>query len=377
MSKRDYYEVLGVEKNAGDDELKKAYRKLAMKYHPDRNPGDRAAEEKFKEANEAYEVLTDPQKRQVYDRHGHEGLQRGGAGAGGFGGAGGFSDIFGDVFADIFGGAGGRSSGPRRGSDLRYMIELTLEQAVFGTTESIRIPTWSDCEPCNGNGSADGKKPQTCPTCKGSGQVRVQQGFFVLQQTCSHCRGRGTTITDPCKTCRGAGKVKREKTLEVKIPAGVDTGDRIRLTGEGEPGDKGAPSGDLYVQVNVKPHDFFERDGNDLYGNVPISIVTAALGGKLEVPTLDGRAEIEIPEGTQSGKQFRLRGKGVRSVRSSGVGDLYCTVLVETPVRLSKAQKEILREFGKTLEGKDGGAHHPETSSWLDRAKQFIDEHLK
>jgi len=375
MSKRDYYEVLGVEKTAGEEELKKAYRKLAMKHHPDRNPGDKAAEDKFKEANEAYEVLTDAQKRAVYDRHGHEGLQRGG----GFGGAGagGFSDIFGDVFADIFGGAGGGRGGPRRGADLRYMMELTLEQAIFGSTESIRIPTWSDCEPCHGHGTADGKKPGACPTCKGSGQVRVQQGFFVLQQTCPHCRGRGTLITDPCKSCRGAGKVKREKTLEVKIPAGVDTGDRIRLTGEGEPGDKGAPSGDLYVQINVHPHDFFEREGNDLHCTVPISIVTAALGGRLEVPTLDSKAEIDIPEGTQSGKQFRLRGKGVRSVRSASLGDLYCTVMVETPVKLNRAQKDLLRDFGKTLEGKEGGAHHPETSSWLSRAKQFVDEHLK
>jgi len=376
MSKRDYYEVLGVEKTAGEEELKKAYRKLAMKHHPDRNPGDKAAEDKFKEANEAYEVLTDAQKRAVYDRHGHEGLQRGGGFGGG--GAGGFSDIFGDVFADIFGGAGGGGrGGPRRGADLRYMMELTLEQAIFGSTESIRIPTWSDCEPCHGHGTADGKKPGACPTCKGSGQVRVQQGFFVLQQTCPHCRGRGTLITDPCKSCRGAGKVKREKTLEVKIPAGVDTGDRIRLTGEGEPGDKGAPSGDLYVQINVHPHDFFEREGNDLHCTVPISIVTAALGGRLEVPTLDSRAEIDIPEGTQSGKQFRLRGKGVRSVRSASLGDLYCTVMVETPVKLNRAQKDLLRDFGKTLEGKEGGAHHPETSSWLSRAKQFVDEHLK
>ncbi|HSW14604.1 MAG TPA: molecular chaperone DnaJ [Solimonas sp.] len=374
MSKRDYYEVLGVERTAGDEDLKKAYRKLAMKHHPDRNPGDKAAEDKFKEANEAYEVLTDAQKRAVYDKHGHDGLQRGGPGGGG---AGGFSDIFGDVFADIFGGGGGGRGGPRRGADLRYMMELTLEQAVFGTTESIRIPTWSDCDPCHGNGTADAKKPGACPTCKGSGQVRVQQGFFVLQQTCPHCRGRGTLITDPCKSCRGAGKVKREKTLEVKIPAGVDTGDRIRLTGEGEPGDKSAPSGDLYVQINVHPHDFFERDGNDLHCTVPISIVSAALGGKLEVPTLDSKAEIDMPEGTQSGKQFRLRGKGVRSVRSAAVGDLYCTVMVETPVKLNRAQKDLLREFGKTLEGKEGRAHHPDTSSWLDRAKQFVDEHLK
>lgn len=369
MSKRDYYEVLGVGKQAGEDELKKAYRKLAMKYHPDRNPGDHSAEERFKEVSEAYEVLTDAQKRAVYDQYGHEGLSRGGGG-GGFGGAGGFADIFGDVFSDIFGG-GGRS-GPRRGADLRYMMELTLEQAVFGSTESIRIPSWEECESCHGHGTADGKKPPACPTCRGSGQVRVQQGFFVLQQTCPQCRGRGTLVTDPCKTCRGAGKLRREKTLEVKIPPGVDTGDRIRLSGEGEPGEQNAASGDLYVQISVKPHEIFERDGNDLHCSVPISVVTAALGGKIEVPTLEGGIEIEVPEGSQSGKQFRLRGRGVRSVRTSGPGDLYCTVFVETPVRLTKAQKELLRQFGETLD-KDN-KHHPETSSWLGKAKRFFDD---
>lgn len=374
MAKRDYYEVLGVGKSAGEDDLKKSYRKLAMKYHPDRNPGDKAAEEHFKEVSEAYEVLTDAQKRAVYDQYGHEGLQRGGGNAGGgFSGAGGFADIFGDVFSDIFGGGGGGRGGPRRGSDLRYMMELTLEQAVFGSAESIRIPTWDACESCHGHGTADGKKPSTCPTCKGAGQVRVQQGFFVLQQTCPTCRGRGAAVTDPCKPCRGAGKVRREKTLEVKIPAGVDTGDRIRLSGEGEPGDQGAPSGDLYVQINVKPHEIFERDGNDLHCTMPISVVTAALGGTLGVPTLEGAIDIDVPEGTQSGKQFRLRGRGVRGVRSAGSGDLYCTVMVETPVRLSKKQKELLREFGGTLD-EEGGTHHPEASSWLGRARQFFED---
>lgn len=371
MSKRDYYEVLGVSKEASEDELKKSYRRLAMKFHPDRNPGDKAAEDKFKEASEAYEVLTDPQKRAIYDKHGHEGLQRGGGGFGDFGGAGGFADIFGDVFSDIFGG-GGRG-GPRRGADLRYLMELTLEQAVFGTTETIRIPSWESCGDCNGHGTADGKKPPACPTCRGAGQVRVQQGFFVLQQTCPHCRGRGTAVSDPCKTCRGAGKQRREKTLEVKIPPGVDTGDRIRLNGEGEPGELGAPSGDLYVQINVKPHEVFDRDGNDLHCTVPISIVAAALGGKLEVPTLEGKVEIDIPEGTQSGRQFRLRGRGVRSVRTSQAGDLYCNVMVETPVKLSKAQKELLRQFGATLD-EEGGKHHPEASSWLGKAKRFFDD---
>lgn len=373
MSKRDYYEVLGVAKSAGDDELKKAYRKLAMKYHPDRNPGDKAAEESFKEVSEAYEVLTDAKKRAVYDQYGHEGLQRGGAGGGGGFGGGGFSDIFGDVFADIFGGGqGGGRGGPRRGADLRYLMELTLEQAVFGVTETIKIPTWDDCGACNGHGTADGKKPRECPTCQGSGQVQVRQGFFVLQQTCPHCRGRGVTVTDPCKTCRGVGKTKRDKTLEVKIPAGVDTGDRIRLSGEGEPGERGAPSGDLYVQINVKPHEFFERDGSDLYCTVPVSIVTASLGGELEVPTLKGKAQLKVPEGTQSGKAFKLRGLGVKSVRGGPQGDLICNLVVEVPVDLTRKQKDILRSFGEALDG-DGGKHTPESAGWLSKAKKFFD----
>ncbi|HVT36915.1 MAG TPA: molecular chaperone DnaJ [Nevskiaceae bacterium] len=368
MSKRDYYEVLGVAKDAGDDDLKKAYRRLAMKYHPDRNPGDHTAEEKFKECNEAYEVLTDPRRRAVYDKHGHEGLQRGGGGGGDFGA--GFADVFGDVFADIFGGSRG---GPRRGADLRYIMELTLEQAVFGSTESIRIPTQVDCEACGGHGTSNGKQPPECPTCKGQGQVRVQQGFFVLQQTCPHCRGRGTLVIDPCRTCRGAGKVRKEKTLEVKIPPGVDTGDRIRLNGEGEPGERTAPPGDLYVQINVKPHDFFERDGSDLFCTMPISIATAALGGEQQVPTLHGKETIHIGEGTQSGREFRLRGKGVKPVRGGAAGDLICTVMVETPVKLNKQQKELLRQFSESL----GEGHHPQSKSWLDRARKFLDEHLK
>lgn len=371
MSKRDYYEILGVGKTANDDELKKAYRRLAMKFHPDRNPGDQKAEESFKEANEAYEVLTDAQRRAVYDKYGHEGLQRGGAGGGGadFGN---FSDIFGDVFSDIFGGGRG---GPRRGADLRYVMELSLEQAVFGSTESIRIPKLDACGSCEGHGTASGKKPSECPTCRGAGQVRVQQGFFVLQQSCPHCRGRGVSVTDPCKTCRGAGKVRREKTLEVKIPAGVDTGDRIRLTGEGEPGDKNAPPGDLYVQINVKPHEFFERDGSDLYCSIPVSFTTAALGGELEVPTLTGKESLSISEGTQNGRQFKLRGKGVKSVRGGPVGDLICTVLVETPVKLNKQQKELLRQFADAMG--TGSAHSPETASWLGKAKKFLDDHIK
>jgi len=370
MSKRDYYEVLGVAKDAGEDVLKKAYRKLAMKYHPDRNPDDAQAEEQFKEAKEAYEVLADGNKRAIYDRHGHEGLQRNG---GDFGG--GFADIFGDVFADIFGGGAGRG-GPRRGADLRYRIELTLEQAVFGTTESIRIPTVKECTSCNGHGTADGKLPPPCGTCRGIGQVRVQQGFFVLQQACPACRGRGTTITEACKSCRGAGKTRTEKTLEVKIPSGVDTGDRIRLNGEGEAGERNAPAGDLYVQVEVKPHDIFERDGNDLHCQVPVSFVTAALGGDLDVPTLNSKAALKIPEGTQSGKVFRLRGLGVKPVRGGAAGDLLCSVIVETPVHLTKKQKELLREFGETVDG-GGERHNPATNSWLQKAKQFFEEHIK
>lgn len=368
MSKRDYYEVLGVSKTAGDDELKKAYRRLAMKFHPDRNPGDAAAEEKFKEANEAYEVLTDAQRRAVYDKYGHEGLQRGGGAGGDFGGAG-FSDIFGDVFSDIFGGSG--RSGPRRGADLRYIMELTLEQAVFGSTESIRIPTHAECEACDGHGTSNGKKPPECPTCKGQGQVRVQQGFFVLQQSCPHCRGRGTLVIDPCKTCRGAGHVRREKTLEVKVPPGVDTGDRIRLSGEGERGERNAPPGDLYVQINVKPHELFERDGSDLYCTVPVSLVTAALGGEQDVPTLRGHEKLDIPEGTQGGRQFRLRGKGVKPVRGGTQGDLICTVVVETPVKLNNQQKELLRLFAASLD-KDRGKHSPEAASWLGKVRRLL-----
>jgi molecular chaperone DnaJ len=372
MSKRDYYEVLGVAKDVSDDDLKKAYRRLAMKFHPDRNPGNPDAESHFKEANEAYEVLSDPQKREIYNQHGHEGLQRGGMGAGDF--AGGFSDLFGDIFSDIFGQAA--RGGPRRGANLRYTMELTLEEAAFGTGAQIRIPKLEACGECQGQGTASGKAPQTCPTCRGAGQVRIQQGFFTLQQTCPHCRGRGAVVTDPCPACRGAGRVRREKTLEVKIPPGVDTGDRIRLTGEGEPGDRGAPPGDLYVQIVMKPHAFFERDGNDLLCAVPVGIVTAALGGELEVPTLDGKAVLKIPEGTQHGRVFRLRGLGVRSVRGAGAGDLLCTVMVETPVKLTRKQKELLEQFGESLRG-SGERHSPSAESWLDKARKFIEQHLK
>lgn len=363
--KRDYYEVLGISKNASEDEIKKAYRKLAMKYHPDRNSGDPAAEEKFKEIGEANEVLSDAQKRAIYDQHGFEGLQRGGGG-GGF--EGGFADMFGDVFSDIFGGGGGRRSGPRRGADFRYRMDLTLEQAAFGCTESIHIPTFDDCDTCHGHGTSDGKAPPKCSTCNGSGQVQMRQGFFVVQQTCPTCRGRGTVIKDPCKKCKGSGKVKRDKTLEVKIPAGVDTGDRIRLQGEGEAGEGG--KGDLYVEVNVLEHDIFERDGVDLYCTVPVDMVTAALGGEREIPTLGGKTTLKIYEETQTGRQYRLKGLGVKSVRGGPQGDLIVRVSVETPIKLNKKQKELLKAFGDSLEG---GGNNPAQDSWLGKVKKMFE----
>ncbi|MDE2149028.1 MAG: molecular chaperone DnaJ [Gammaproteobacteria bacterium] len=376
MSKRDHYEVLGVDRTAGEEELKKAYRRLAMKYHPDRNPEDHTAEERFKEVSEAYDVLSDPGRRSIYDQYGHEGLERASAaGAGGFGGFGaGFGDLFGDVFSEIFG--GGRRAGPRRGADLRYRIELTLEQAAAGATETIRIPSLSSCSACGGHGTADGRPAPECHTCHGAGQVRVQQGFFVLQQACPTCRGRGAAVADPCATCRGSGQLRRDKTLEVRIPAGVDTGDRVRLTGEGEPGERGAPPGDLYVQVQVRPHELFERDGSDLYCSVPVSFVVAALGGTVEVPTLSGRAKLEIPEGAQNGKVFRLRGLGIKSVRGGAPGDLLCSVVVETPVNLTRKQRDLLRRLGEALEA-GGSRHSPQTSSWLDKARAFFEAHIK
>ncbi|MDP2226675.1 MAG: molecular chaperone DnaJ [Moraxellaceae bacterium] len=366
MAKRDFYEVLGVAKAASADEIKKAYRKLAMKYHPDRNPDDKSAEEKFKEANEAYEILSDEDKRAAYDRHGHAGVDPN-MGAGGFGGGGNFSDIFGDVFGDIFGGGGRGGGGQRssRGADLRYTLELSLEEAVRGTKVQIRVPTQVACEVCDGSGAKKGTMPETCRTCAGAGQVRVQQGFFSMAQTCPTCRGRGKTIKDPCNACHGQGRVEKTKTLDVKIPAGVDTGDRIRLSGEGQAGANGAQAGDLYVQVQVRDHEIFQRDGADLYCEVPISFADAALGGELEVPTLDGRVKLRIPEGTQTGKLFRLRGKGVSPVRGGGPGDMLCRVLVETPVQLNKRQKELLREFQQTMDD-DGSKHSPKKSGWFD-----------
>ncbi|WP_434456485.1 molecular chaperone DnaJ [Stutzerimonas urumqiensis] len=373
MAKRDYYEVLGVERGANEAELKKAYRRLAMKYHPDRNPGDKEAEDKFKEANEAYEVLSDANKRGAYDQYGHAGVDpsmgAGAAGAG-FGGAN-FSDIFGDVFSDFFGGARGNArGGASRGSDLRYTLELDLEEAVRGTTVTIRVPTLAECNVCHGSGAKKGTTPVTCTTCGGIGQVRMQQGFFSVQQTCPRCHGSGKMITDPCGNCHGQGRVEEQKTLSVKVPAGVDTGDRIRLSGEGEAGTQGGPAGDLYVVVSVREHAIFQRDGKHLYCDVPISFADAALGGELEVPTLDGRVKLKIPEGTQTGKLFRLRGKGVAPVRGGAPGDLMCRVAVETPVNLNKRQRELLDEFRKSLQS--DSSHSPKASGWFEGVKRFF-----
>jgi len=374
MSKRDYYEVLGVSRNASDSDLKKAYRRLAMKYHPDRNPG-KEAEQSFKEAKEAYEVLNDPKKRSAYDQFGHAGVDAsaGFGGAGGVGG-GGFSDIFGDVFGDIFGG-GTRAGGRRvhRGADLRYDLSLTLEEAVAGKEVKIRIPSLVECQFCGGTGAKPGTSAKTCPTCNGAGQVRMQQGFFSIQQTCPQCRGAGTIIEEHCSHCRGAGRIREEKTLSVKVPAGVDTGDRIRLAGEGEPGERGGPSGDLYVQVMVEKHPIFTREDNNLFCEVPIGFVTAALGGELQVPTLGGKVVLKIPAGTQTGKMFRMRGKGVKPVRGGMTGDLICRVLVETPVNLTERQKELLRELDESVQA--GGKHHsPHSSTWLDGVKSFFEK---
>lgn len=365
MSRRDLYEVLGVAADAGEAEIKKAYRRLAMKHHPDRNPGDVRAEEQFKEVQAAYEVLSDPARRAAYDRYGHAGVDPSASGApGGFGE--GFADIFGDVFSDIFG--GGRS-GPPRGSDLRYVVELSLEEAARGTEARVTIPVRGVCRECGGSGARAGSRPVTCQTCAGRGQVRVSQGIFSLQQTCPTCRGAGQVVRDPCPGCRGSGRQEEQKTLEVRIPAGVDSGDRIRLPGEGEAGPRGGPSGDLYVEVRVREHHLFERRGADLYAEIPISIVTAALGGELEVPSLDGRLKIQVAPGTQSGRQYRVRGKGLPVLRGQGEGDLICRVLVETPVNLDVRQQDLLRELGQTLVKRNS----PNTSSWVDRVKRFFD----
>lgn len=373
MSKRDYYEVLGVERGADEKDIKKAYRRMAMKYHPDRNPGDEEAEAKFKELSEAYDVLADPQKRSAYDQFGHAGVDgQGGFGGGGAGaGHGSFSDIFGDVFGDIFGGGGGRRSSVQRGADLKYNLELTLEDAVRGTEKTIKVPTLVNCDTCEGSGAKKGTQPVTCSTCGGIGQVRMQQGFFAVQQTCPACSGTGKIIKDPCNSCYGRGVKEETKTLSVKIPPGVDTGDRIRLSGEGEAGRNGGPAGDLYVEVHVKKHSIFEREGANLYCEVPISFADAALGGEMEVPTLDGRVKLKIPSETQTGRLFRLRGKGVTPVRGGGVGDLLCRVVVETPVNLNARQKELLSELQESMDGKK---HSPRSKGWFDGVKKFFEE---
>ena len=374
MAKRDLYEVLGVNRDASEDELKKAYRKLAMKFHPDRNPDNKEAEEKFKEGKEAYEILTDANKRAAYDRYGHEGVNPSMGGGGSGQGFDGFADAFGDIFGDIFGGGGGGGGRGRsnvyRGADLRYNLEISLEEAARGAEKTIRIPAQEECEPCHGTGAKPGTQPKTCPTCGGAGQVRIQQGFFSIQQTCPKCHGSGRIIPEPCTSCGGAGRVKRQKTLEVKIPAGIDNGMRLRHGGQGEPGVNGGPAGDLYVEIHIKQHAVFQRDGDDLHCEMPISFTTAALGGEIEIPTLDGAANIRIPAETQSAKVFRLRGKGIRNVRSHAPGDLMVHVIVETPVKLTDRQKELLREFGD-IASSNAERHNPKAKSWMDKVKDF------
>jgi len=375
MSKRDYYQVLGVNRDAPDDEIKKAFRKLAMKYHPDRaKDGDhKENEEKFKEAKEAYEILCDPKKRSAYDQFGHAGVDSSagmGPGAAGFGG---FADAFGDIFGDLFGGGRtrGGGNGVYRGSDLRYNLEISLEEAARGTEAKIRIPTMQECETCHGTGSKAGSKPITCTTCQGHGQVRMSQGFFSIQQTCPECHGTGKLIPDPCRTCHGQGRVRHQKTLSVKIPSGVDTDDRIRLAGEGEPGVNGGPPGDLYVVMAIKPHPVFQREGADLHCEMPISFSAAALGGSVDIPTLDGKAQIKIPPETQSGQTFRLRNKGIKPVRGHTPGDLYCHVAIETPVNLTGRQKELLREF-EEISQQHADRHNPRAKSFFDKVKEFF-----
>jgi molecular chaperone DnaJ len=373
MAKRDYYEVLGVSKSASADEIKKAYRRLAMKHHPDRNKDDDGSEARFKEAKEAYEVLKDADKRSAYDRFGHDGVRGAAGGAGGFG-AEGFGDIFGDVFGDIFGGGGRRGGGPQvfRGADLGYELKLDLEKAVAGDDVKIDVPTQVTCETCKGSGAKKGSEPVQCTTCGGVGQVRMQQGFFSIQQTCPACKGAGTTIADPCNDCHGRGRVRKTRTLAVKVPAGVDDGDRIRLSGEGEAGRNGGPPGDLYVEIRVKPHKLFERDGSNLSCEVPVSIAVATLGGEVELPTLDGNVALKVPSGTQSGKVFRLRGKGVRTVRDARLGDLFAQVAVETPINLTAEQKELLEKFDESLQS-GGEKHSPRAGGWLDTVKRFFE----
>jgi len=371
MAKKDYYEVLGVNRDASEEEIKKAYRKLAMKHHPDRNPDNPKSEGQFKEAKEAYEILSDAQKRAAYDQYGHAGVDASAA-AGAGAGFGNFADAFGDIFGDIFG-AGRTRSNVYRGADLRYNLEVALEDAARGTETRIRIPAMEACATCHGSGAKPGTQAATCPTCGGHGQVRMQQGFFSIQQTCPRCHGTGKIIPTPCSNCGGTGRIKQHKTLSVKIPAGVDEGDRIRLSGEGEAGVNGGPAGDLYVVIHIKPHTVFQRDHNDLHCEMPVSFTTAALGGEIEIPTLDGYAKIRIPPESQTGKVFRLRGKGIKGVRSSAHGDLLCHVVVETPVNLTARQKELLQEL-EAINRKDAGLHNPRAKSWMDKVKEFFAE---
>ncbi len=375
--KRDYYTVLGVTRDASDEDIKKAYRRLAMKHHPDRAPDDKGAEEKFKEAKEAYEILSEPKKRAAYDQYGHAGVDSSAAGPRGFGGGaegfGGFSEAFGDIFGEIFGAQqrGARGNGVYRGADLRYNLELSLEEAARGTEAKIRIPALEECATCHGTGAKPGTQPKQCPSCAGRGEVRVSQGFFSIQQTCPTCHGTGKIVPDPCSTCLGAGRVKKHKTLSVKIPAGVDQEDRIRLSGEGEAGMNGGPPGDLYVVVNLKAHSVFQREGGDLHCEMPISFATAALGGEIAIPTLDGHAKIKIPAETQTGQVFRLRGKGIKQVRGSAQGDLFCHVAIETPVNLTARQRELLREL-EAIDEHDPGAHNPRAKSFMDKVREFF-----
>ncbi len=378
MAKKEFYDLLGINRDASDDDIKKAYRKMAMKYHPDRNPDSKDAEEKFKEIKEAYEVLSDSQKRATYDQYGHAGLEQNAGGFGGGGaGFGGFGDAFSDIFGDIFGGRAGTAGGNGgrgnvyRGSDLRYNMEITLEEAARGCEKQIRIPAVDSCEACDGSGAKSGTSPKTCPTCGGQGQVRMQQGFFSIQQTCPTCHGNGRVIADPCGVCNGSGRVKKSKTLNVKVPVGVDNGDRIRLSGEGEPGVNGGPHGDLYVVTHIKEHSVFQRDGQNLHCEMPISFATAALGGEIEIPTLEGVAKLKIPAETQSGQVFRLRSKGIRPLRGTTQGDLMCHVVVETPIKLTERQKQLLRDFDDEGAG-NHATHNPRAKSLMDKLKDFF-----
>ncbi|MCO6538108.1 MAG: molecular chaperone DnaJ [Gilliamella sp.] len=374
MAKKDYYETLGVSKSASESEIKKAYKRLAMKYHPDKNQDNKAeAEEKFKEVKEAYEVLTDPQKKAAYDQYGHAAFEQGQGGAGGFGGFGGFGGgAFDDIFSDFFGGGRGRGQTASRGNDLQYNITLTLEEAAAGVSKEIKVPTLVSCDTCHGQGTEKPSDVVTCNTCHGAGVVQMRQGFFAVQQECPTCHGRGKVVKNPCKKCHGEGRVQKTKTLSVTIPAGVDTGNRIRLSGEGEAGLNGAPSGDLYVQVQVKSHAIFERDGTNLHCEIPINIVLASLGGEVEVPTLNGKVSLTIPAETQTGKMFRLRGKGIKSLRGNAVGDLYCHVVVETPVNLTSKQKELLKELGESFKADKNSKHSPKEKSFFDKVKKFF-----